>query len=169
MKNSSSKISKTFKDTIKFLKIKNSLAKSKSGASTDDFRQNSTIIKNEILKKLDYGDCITQSVIGSGFVVSIVLTQDDKYIIMPNNTDILIVDAIGKYVIHTIKDAHAEFIWKVIVTKDSSLLLSCSQDKAIKVWDFESRGLIHSFENAHDSIVHCIILTSDEKHFISCS
>ena len=76
---------------------------------------------------------------------------------------------VNKKLVHEIKDAHADRIWTLTLSKDSRLIITGGKDKTLKVWDFNSHELLWNVEGAHDHSIRSINTTFDSNYVITGS
>jgi len=62
-----------------------------------------------------------------------------------------------------------ENIRKLVITSNDEYVITCADDKTIKVWDMEERKLVHTFEEAHSGGIWALAVTSDNRSIISGS
>ena len=86
----------------------------------------------------------------SGFINSVAVTGDDKYIISGSDDKTIAVwDIANKTLLHRFQEAHSDSINSVAVTGDDKYIISGSGDKTIAVWDIANKTLLHRFQEAH--------------------
>jgi WD40 repeat protein len=67
----------------------------------------------------------------------------------------------------TIK-GHPNWVRSIAVSPDGKWLVSCSDDKTIRIWDIET-GNCHAAMDGHDYDVNCVAITADGKCLLSSS
>ena len=76
-------------------------------------------------------------------------------------------------IIKSLEPAHSSSIISLDV-KDNNLIISCSEDCIIKIWNYDNSNLIEiqKIENAHKSCINCIRFfnhSEKENQFMTCS
>ncbi len=96
-----------------------------------------------------------------GAINGIVITSNDRYMISAaSDCTIKMWDLHLKTCVFTFEKAHTrksehiilifiENIRKLVITNNDEYIVTCADDKLIKVWDLQERKLAHTFEEAH--------------------
>jgi WD40 repeat protein len=63
---------------------------------------------------------------------------------------------------------HTEFIYSVAFSPDSKYLASCSLDKTIKIWSFESQKLITTLQG-HKLYISLLAFSPNSKSLVTVS
>ena len=69
--------------------------------------------------------------------------------------------------IKTIK--YGSSIWRLVVTKDASIVVTGSDKGEIIMWNVADGARIHTLANAHSKYVYGLNLTRNEQYLLSCS
>ncbi len=56
--------------------------------------------------------------------------------------------------VYSIENAHDDTIHDCAITPDNSYIVSCSSDKSIRLFDFDSKELVYKWTEAHDGKVY---------------
>ena len=97
-----------------------------------------------------------------------------KVILHPSETHLIVGGVTGDIQIvnltnlsRTFLKVHTSVIRDLILTKNGKTLISCSQDKLIKVWDFPTTTLMET-GTKHDKEVFSLAISNDERKLYSC-
>jgi len=68
--------------------------------------------------------------------------------------------------VYEFENAHNNTITTIKLIDNEKLMITCSIDRSIKIWNFEKQLLLHTIENAHDVFVQFVGIDKD-KHLYS--
>jgi len=71
--------------------------------------------------------------------------------------------------LYTLFNVHTAPINKVTITPDNKFIISCSDDKSIKVFNFDTRQQVRHLKNAHDDEILSVAVTPNNKFIVSAS
>lgn len=60
-----------------------------------------------------------------------------------------------------------ENIRRLIISKNDEWVVTCSDDRCIKVWDVEERCNTYAYENCHGGGIYGLNITSDNRYIVS--
>jgi WD40 repeat protein len=60
-----------------------------------------------------------------------------------------------------------ENIRRLIISKNDEWVITCSDDRSVKVWDVEERCNTYSYENCHQGGIYGLTITADNRYIIS--
>jgi len=116
-------------------------------------------------------------------ILTIAVTPDSRFIITGSqDTNMKIIDLEARNVTHCFEGAHkgkrvflislftfTGAIYSCLVTPDGQYLISASEDRSIKMYDFETKTLVHNFLRAHTDAILAIAVTPNSKYLLSAS
>lgn len=117
-------------------------------------------------------------------ILTIAVTPDSKYIITGSqDTNMKIIDLEARNVTHCFEGVHKgkrKFfncfiypflgaVYACLVTPDGQYIISASEDRSIKMYDFETKTLVHNFLRAHTDAIFAIAVTPNSKYLLSAS
>lgn len=74
-----------------------------------------------------------------------------------------------KELLHTIEDAHDDSINSVEMSKDGKYIISASNDRSIRVFDFSKRRKVYTIPDAHKENIFAALVTSNNGYIVSGS
>lgn len=72
-------------------------------------------------------------------------------------------------IIKEFKQVHKRGVQAVVMTPDGRHIITGSEDRSIKIVEFETGAIVHHFENAHQRSISAISVSKDGKFLLSSS
>lgn len=88
---------------------------------------------------------------------------DDQTFISSGGDKLIHIATLSGQVLHSLR-GHTDWIWNVILL-EKTWLASCSEDKTVKIWDYETEQCLATFEES--SPVHCLVRSSSGELLVS--
>jgi WD40 repeat protein len=85
-----------------------------------------------------------------------------------NNKGVTMYSLFDGSIITNLTGMHTNYIFQILVSRDSKTVITCSKDKKIKVWDWLKQTMIVQLQ-AHNEAVESIVLSANEKLLFSAS
>jgi len=82
--------------------------------------------------------------------------------------DITPIEQLPKFELTKTLSGHLDSVWSVALSSNGQILVSGSEDKTIKVWDFPNRKLLYTL-NRHTDTVRSLAISGDGKTLASSS
>ncbi|MFX0138976.1 MAG: WD40 repeat domain-containing protein, partial [Candidatus Hodarchaeota archaeon] len=92
------------------------------------------------------------------------ISPDEKYIIYTDYHDIKVLEIESEKLIRTFK-GHKDSVYSVKVSLDSKYIFSGSEDKTVKVWEFDTGKLIHTLY--HDDQIRTMDVHPEGKYIVT--
>lgn len=82
-------------------------------------------------------------------VAGLAINKDNTHLYSCGDFHIKIHDTKTYELLYTFEDAHEDYLTSMVLSSDSKLLVSGSDDLSIKVWDLTDREELHHWEHVH--------------------